>query len=94
VDLDFVHPYSDLIVESGSDSNSSDGSGSGSEDGAPASDDEDKSSSDDQSDLTDSGDSGIPNAQTVFICDLPADATADSLRPRKRRRRGHALRSP
>ena len=78
-------------MESGSDSNSSDGFGSDSEDGALASDDEDESSSDDQSDLTDSDDLGIPNAQTVFVCDLPADATADSPHPRKRRRCGHAL---
>jgi hypothetical protein len=94
VDLDFVHLYSDLIAESESDSNSSGGSGCDSEDGASASDDEDKSSSDDESDLTDSDDSGISNAQTVFICDLPADATADSPCPCKHRRRGHVLWSP
>jgi hypothetical protein len=91
VDLDFVQQYNDLIVESESDVNSSDDSDSDSIDGDSDSDDENESSSDDESDLTDLDDSGISNAQTVLICDLLADATADSPRPCKCRRHGHAL---
>jgi hypothetical protein len=91
VDQDFVHQYSDLVVESESNVNSSDDSDRDSEEGDSDNDDESESSSDDESDLTDLDDLGISNLQAVFIYCSPADVIAECLHPRKRRRRGHAL---
>lgn len=51
-------------------------------------------SSDDESDRGDLEDSGIMyNFRIVFIQRSPADITADSRRPRKRGKHGHALSS-
>lgn len=88
MDLDFVHQYNELVVESESDANSSDDSDCDSEES-----DSDESSSDNESNPNNLDDLGISSVPIVFICCSPADVIADCPRPRKRRRREYALAS-
>ena len=94
MDLDFKSQYNDLVMQLESDVNLSDDPDRDGPESNLSSDDLSSLSSDDESDQGDLEDSGIMyNFWIVFIQRSPADITADSRRPRKHGKHGHALSS-